>query len=112
MIRIRNRFEKPLQLDKNLLLAASSQPGVSPDSKAAENTPNDTPKWPRLQANTCGPMRPQADWRGSTSVIKISDLGGKCGPMRTQANLYGRYFLVAEEGSMDASYPIDNLGYI
>lgn len=42
--------------------------------------------------------RPQTDWRGSASIIEISDLVRKSEPMRTQTNLCERYFLVEEEG--------------
>ena len=62
--------------------------------------PPQGPGFRRTQANTCGRIQPHTDWRGSTSVMYISNLGRKSGPMRTQANLCGRYFLVAEEGHM------------
>lgn len=97
MISSENVDRKPLHVRENPLLVPKAQVGVSPDLTVVENTPTDTPKRPRLHANTCGRMRPQADSSGSTSAIAISDLGRKSGPMRTQANLYGRYFLVAEE---------------
>ena len=80
----------------NPAVSRRSPQGVSPESALPENTPKIPPQRPRLQANTYGRTRLQADWRGSTSVIEISDLGkirtytDTSEPMRTQN-------LVAEE---------------
>ena len=91
-----NALYKPLQRREKPLLSSISRLGVSPNSTMVGNTPKIPPQRPRLQANTCGRIRPQADWRGSISTIRIRDLGRISGPMRTQANLCGRSFLVAE----------------
>lgn len=95
---------KPLHRREKPLLSLISRLGVSPNSTMVGNTPKIPPQRPRLQANTCGRIRPQADWRGSISTIRIRDLGRISGPMRTQANLCGRSFLVAEEGQAVSSY--------
>ncbi len=70
------------------------------------NTPTIPPQRSRLQANTYGRIRLQADRRGSTSAIKIRDLGRKSGRIRTQANPCGHYFLVAEEEHIVNIYPL------
>lgn len=94
-----NALYKPLHRRQKPVPSSIARLGVSPNSTMVGNTPKIPPQRRRLQANTYARKRKQVDWRVSKFVNQISDSGQESGPIRTQANLYGRYFLVAEEGS-------------